>query len=178
MIPYRTMIAVFLVAALGYVALSYALFRMPQTAAAAEECGFLADEFVSAGTLTYERTQAFAVSFLRKQEYFTAATVGFALAFLAFALIAGRRGGAAGAGMAAGGGALALSALCLSCLAPALSVVGLGIAGSLLADLPKWLLTLNTALLACWGTLYLSRRLAACPLPARPVDRALAHNQG
>ena len=69
MIPYRTMIAVFLAAALGYVALSYAVFQMPQTAAAAEECGFLADEFVSAGTLTYERSQAFAVSFLRKQAW-------------------------------------------------------------------------------------------------------------
>lgn len=166
MIPMRMMLAVFLVAALGYAGLSFALFRMPATAQAAEECGFLPEEFVSEGTLTYARSQAFAVSFMRKEEYFTAATIGLAAAFAAFSLRIGRRAGAASAGLAAGGGLLALSALCVSCLAPVLSVVGLGIAGSLLAAVPKALLFLNTLLLTGWGVLFLSRRATACPLPS------------
>lgn len=173
MIPVRMMMTVFLVAALGYAGLSFALFKMPQTAQAAEECGFLPDEFVSEGTLTYARSQAFMVSFVRKEEYFTAATLGLAAAFAAFALRVGRRAGGASAGLAAGGGLLALSALCVSCLAPVLSVVGIGIAGSLLAAVPKALLFLNTLLLTGWGTLYLSRRATSCPLPAvRPVGQS------
>lgn len=173
MIPVRMMVTVFLVAALGYAGLSFALFKMPQTVQAAEECGFLPDEFVSEGTLTYARSQAFMVSFVRKEEYFTAATLGLAAAFAAFALRVGRRAGGASAGLAAGGGLLALSALCVSCLAPVLSVVGIGIAGSLLAAVPKALLFLNTLLLTGWGTLYMSRRATSCPLPAvRPVGQS------
>ncbi len=171
MIPVRRMAAAFLIAALGYGALSFALFRMPESAAAALECGFLPEEFVSSGELTFQRTQAFLVSFQRKEEYFTAATVGLAVAFAAFAFQVGRRGGAASAGLAAGGGLLAVSALCVSCIAPALSVVGLGLAGSLLAGVPKGLLFLNTLLLTGWGTLFLARRATACPLPARPAPR-------
>lgn len=172
MIPYRLMSAVFLMAVLSYGALSFAMFRMPQTQEAALECGFLPDEFVSGGELTYQRTQAFLVSFRRKEEYFTAGTIGLAAAFAAFAFRVGRRGGAASAGLAAGGGVLAVSALCVSCLAPVLSVVGVGVAGSLLAGVPKWLLFLNTLLLTGWGTLYLARRAGACPLPARQEPEA------
>ncbi|OYW18540.1 MAG: hypothetical protein B7Z52_04935 [Burkholderiales bacterium 12-64-5] len=169
MIPIRMMLAVFLVAALGYVGVSFALFQMPASVQAAEECGFLPEEYVSQGTLTYERSQAFLVSFQRKQEYFTAATIGLAAAFAAFALRVGRRGGAGAAGLAAGGGLLAVSALCIGCLAPALSVVGIGIAGSFLVGVPKWLLFLNTLLLTGWGTLFLARRANACPLPGARV---------
>ena len=50
-----------------------------------------------------------------------------------------------------GSGVLALSAICVSCLAPVLSVVGLGLAGTLLADVPKWLIALNTLLLTGWA---------------------------
>ncbi|GAA4332379.1 hypothetical protein GCM10023144_22240 [Pigmentiphaga soli] len=167
MIPRRLMLIVFLLAALGYVAVSYAVFKLPATPAAAEECGFLPGEFAATGTLAYERSQAWAISFVRKQEYFTAITVGLALAFMAFALAVGRRGGAASAGVAAGSGVLAVSALCVSCLAPALSVVGLGIAGGFLAGVPKGLIALNTLLLTSWGTLFLSRRASACALPPR-----------
>jgi hypothetical protein len=46
-------------------------------------------------------------------------------------------------------------------------VVGLGIAGTLLAGVPKALIALNTLLLTAWGTLFLSRRLSACALPRR-----------
>ena len=76
-----------------------------------------------------------------------------------------------------GGGALALSALCISCLAPALSVVGLGIAGTLLAGVPKWLIALNTLLLTGWGTLFLSRRLSTCELPTRPATNEHAESR-
>ncbi|TPE47330.1 hypothetical protein [Amaricoccus solimangrovi] len=162
MIPVRLMLATFLLVALSYVALSFALFEMPATETAAADCGFLPGEFVSAGELTFGRTEAFAVSFVRKQEYLTAASLGLAGAFLAFALTAGRRGGAASAGAAAGGGLMALGAVCVGCLAPALSVVGLGVLGSLFAGVPKALLFLNTLALTGWGTLYLSRRLATC----------------
>lgn len=167
MIPRRLMCIVFLLAALGYAAVSYAVFEVPATPAAAEACGFLPGEFAAGGTLAYERPQAWAISFVRKQEYFTAITVGLALAFMAFALAIGRRGGAASAGVAAGSGVLAVSALCVSCLAPALSLVGLGIAGGLLADVPKSLIALNTLLLTGWGVLYLSRRAGACAAPPR-----------
>ncbi|TCT04396.1 hypothetical protein [Aquabacter spiritensis] len=167
MIPFRMMATVFIVAALGYVGLSFALFRMPATAAAAIECGFLPEEFVSEGELTFQRTQAFLVSFQRKADYFPAATIGLAAAFAAFAVRVGRRGGAASAGLAAGGGLLAVSALCVGCIAPALSVVGIGVAGSFLVGVPKWLLFLNTLLLTGWGTLFLARRAQACPLSDR-----------
>lgn len=165
MIPVRLMLATFLVVAGGYVAVSFLLFEMPTTAAAAEECGFLPGEFAS-GELAFGRTRAFLVSFVRMQEYFTAATIGVAAAFLAFALRVGRRGGPASAGVAAGGGIMALGAICVGCLAPVLSVVGLGVVGSLFAGVPKALLFLNTLALTGWGTLHLSRRSAVCSLPA------------
>lgn len=164
MIPVRSMALAFVAAALAYIALSFALFEMPQTLQAAQDCGFLPGEFAGPGELSYARNHAFAVSFLRKQEYFTAITVGLAIAFAVFALRI-RRGGA----IAAGGGLLAVSALCVSCLAPVLSVIGLGVAGSLLAGVPKALLALNTLLLTGWGVLYLSRRGTACPLPSKEI---------
>lgn len=163
-----------LVGGLGYLGLSYLLFEMPQSATAAEDCGFLPEEFVSAGQLTYERGQAWWISFRRKEEIFSVLSVATALGFIGFALATGRRNGAgATTGAALGGGVLAVSALCVSCLAPVLSVVGLGLAGSLLAGVPKWLIFLNTLLLTGWGALYLSgRRNAACELPAPRVAKA------
>lgn len=166
MVRYRWLVALFALGALGYVAASFVAFRMPETIADAENCGFLPGEFVAAGQLTYERSQAWWVSFQRKDEIWTALSLGIAAAFVGFALSSGRRaGGGVATGAAMGGGVLALSALCVSCLAPVLSVVGLGLAGSLLAGLPKWLIALNTLLLTGWGALYLSRRGRACPLP-------------
>jgi len=168
MIPVRTMTILFLVAALGYVALSYLTFRVPETLEEAELCGFIEGDFTAAGQLAYPPVEAWWVSFTRMQEYWTTVSVGLAVAFIGFALIAGRRaGGGAATGAAMGGGVLALSALCVSCLAPVLSVVGLGIAGTLLAGVPKWLIALNTLLLTGWGTMFLARRLASCALPTR-----------
>lgn len=173
MIPVRTMAILFAVAALGYVVLSYLTFRMPETLEEAELCGFLEGDFTAAGQLAYPPVEAWWISFTRMQEYWTTFSVGLAVAFVGFALIAGRRaGGGAAAGAAMGGGVLAISALCVSCLAPVLSVVGLGIAGTLLAGVPKWLIALNTLLLTGWGTMFLARRLTSCALPSRSSPAA------
>jgi hypothetical protein len=175
MISTRTMTLSFAGAALGYVALSYLTFKLPTSAAEAELCGFIEQDFNASGQFLHAPLDAWWISFIRLQEYWTAISVGLAVAFIAFALTVGRRAsGATAAGGAIGGSALALSALCVSCLAPVLSVVGLGIAGTLLAAIPKWLITVNILLLTTWGTLFLSRRVAACPLPSRPHQTAVA----
>ncbi len=175
MFRYRWLLALFVVVTLGYVALSFAMFQMPDTMADAENCGFLPGEFVAAGQLTYERSQAWWISFQRKDEIWIALSVGLAAAFIGFALSIGRRaGGGVATGVAMGGGVLALSAICVSCLAPVLSVVGLGLVGSLLAGLPKWLIALNTLMLTGWGALYLTRRGRVCPMP-RSETPMLSH---
>lgn len=165
MIPYRRLAIFFAVAALAYVALSYVMFKVPATLAEAELCGFTEDDFNAAGQIAYPPVHAWWVSFVRQQEWWSAISIGLAFAFIGFALSATRKVGGAGAGAAVGGGVLAVSAICVSCLAPVLSVVGLGLAGSLLAGVPKWLITLNTLMLTGWGTLYLSRKLSTCELP-------------
>jgi hypothetical protein len=160
-------------AAVAYVAVSYAAFKVPVSLAEAEACGFLADDFNAAGALVHSAAGAWWTSFMRQQEYWSVLSLALAAGFAVYALSAGRRiGRGVAAGAALGGGVLALSALRVSCLAPALSVVGLGLAGTLLAGLPKWLIALNTAVLTGWGTLFLSRRLASCPLPACPGPSA------
>jgi hypothetical protein len=175
MIPVRTMTLSFIGAALGYVALSYLTFKIPASPAEAELCGFVEQDFGASGQILYAPIDAWWISFTRLQEYWTAISVGLAIAFIIFALTVGRRtSGTTAAGAAVGGGALALSALCVSCLAPALSVVGLGIAGTLLAGVPKWLITVNILLLTSWGTLFLSRRLSLCALPSSPPQSATA----
>src|SRR3569623_499183 len=144
MFRYRGLIALFMLASLGYVVASFIAFRMPETVADAENCGFLPGEFVAAGQLTYERTQAWWVRIQRKEEIWVALSLGLAAAFTGIALSAGRRAGRGVAtGAAMGGG---------------------GLAGSLLAGLPKWLIALNTLILTGWGALYLTRRGRACPL--------------
>jgi len=172
-IPFRRMALLFVIGALGYVALSYLTFKMPATLADGELCGFIEQDFNAAGQFVHAPVSAWWISFTRLQEYWTAVSVGLSVAFVGFALTVGRRAGSGtAAGAAMGGGVLALSALCVSCLAPALSVVGLGIAGTLLAGVPKWLIALNTLLLTGWGTLFLSRRLSSCALPAPPQPAA------
>lgn len=158
-------------AATGCVAVSYFSFELPATPADGEACGFVAEDFTADGRLAHPPFAAWWISFVRQQEYWTALSVGLAVGFVVYALQVGRRAGAArAAGAAAGGGVLALSALCVSCLAPVLSAVGLGLAGTVLAGVPKWLIALNTLLLTGWGTLLLSRRSASCPLPARRIS--------
>lgn len=169
MLPIRLMLSVFVLAVLGYVALGWASFEMPASLELAEACGFTGADFNSAGHIDYAPTQAWFVSFMRKQEYFSAIAVGLASGFIAFVLSQARRLGAGVAsGAAVGGGALALGALCLGCLAPALSVVGLGVASTALAGVPKWMMALNTLLLTAWATLYLLRTLNACPVMPQP----------
>lgn len=170
MIPYRLLAGVFAVSVAGYVVLSYLNFQMPTTLAEAELCGFIADDFTTAGQLAYPPFDAWRVSFFRMQEYWVALSVGVSITFIVFALIVAwraRQNAAGAAAAAAGGGALALTAICVSCLAPALSAVGLGVATSMLADVPRWLMAANTLLLTGWGTMVLTRKLTSCPLPNR-----------
>lgn len=183
MLPVRRMALLFVIGALGYVVLGYLTFRMPATLADGELCGFIEQDFNAAGQFVHAPVSAWWISFTRLQEYWTAISVGLSVAFVGFALTVGRRaGGGTAAGAAMGGGVLALSALCVSCLAPALSVVGLGIAGTLMAGVPKWLIAFNTLLLTGWGTLFLSRRLSSCALPAASPpasgERALPSPEG
>lgn len=172
MIPYRRLTAFFLVAALAYVILSYVTFKVPATLAEGELCGFTEDDFNSAGQIAYPPVHAWWVSFVRQQEWWSTISIGLAFAFIGFSLSATRRVGGAGAGAAVGGGVLAISAICVSCLAPVLSVVGLGLAGTLLVGVPKWLIALNTLMLTGWGTLYLSRKLSTCELPRSSAAKA------
>ena len=171
MIPYRLMFIVFLAAVLAYAGLGWATFSVPLSLEAAEACGFTSADFGQSGRIEMPATAAWWLSFVRKQEYWSAICAGLACAFIAFALASVRRLGAGiAAGAAAGGGLLALGALCIGCLAPVLSLVGLGIGGTLLLGVPKWLMALNTLLLTGWGTLFLSRRLAVCPVIPLRID--------
>jgi hypothetical protein len=170
MTSYRLMVSVFLSATLAYAGVSRAVFVVPVSVEAAEACGFTSADFTPAGDLGYAPTQAWWVSFTRMEEYWSAISFGLALAFIAFAAAAARRlGGAVTSGAAVGGGLLAMGALCVSCLAPALAAVGLGLAGGWLAGIPKWLMALNTLLFTAWGTLFLARRLTACPVAPEPA---------
>ena len=165
MLPIRLMASVFLVAVLGYLALGWATFTVPVSLELGEACGFTSDDFNAAGQITYAPIQAWFVSFMRKQEYFSAISIGLTFAFMAFVLSKARLLGAGVAsGAAAGGGLLALGALCLGCLTPALSLVGLGLASAAMAGVPKWMMAVNTLILTGWGTLYLSRKLNVCPV--------------
>ena len=164
-VPVRRMAIVFLVAMCAYVALSYAVFEPPVTLEEAEACGFTSADFTLAGQLSYPPVQAWWISFVRQAEYWSAFSIALAVAFAAFALGTGRRmRGPASVGWVLGSGALAFGAVCLSCVAPVLSLVGLGVAVGFLAGLPKWLLALNTLVFTAWGTLVLSRRASACTL--------------
>jgi hypothetical protein len=131
------------------------------------DCGFSPADYTATGELRFTPGQAWWMSFLRKQEYFSAVSIGFVVAFMGFAMSKLRQlGSSMASGMCAGGGVLALLTLCLGCLAPTLSAIGLGFVANLgLAQLlPKWLMTLNTAGLSLWGMVCLARRARACPL--------------
>jgi hypothetical protein len=131
------------------------------------ECGFPPADYTATGALRFSPGQAWWRSFLRKQEYFSAVSMGCVVAFMGFVMRKLRQlGSGMASGLCAGGGLLALVTLCLGCLAPTLSAIGLGLVANLgLAQiLPKWLMTLNTAVLSLWGMVFLARRTRACPL--------------
>jgi hypothetical protein len=131
------------------------------------DCGFSPADYTATGALRFTPGQAWWLSFLRKQEYFSALSMGFVVAFMGFAMRKLRPiGSGIVSGMCAGGGLLAMITLCLGCLAPTLSAIGLGLVAHLgLAQiLPKWLMTLNVAGLSLWGMVFLARRARACPL--------------
>lgn len=153
----------FLAGVVAYAIASRALFQMPATLAEAEACGFTPQEFTG-GQLNMTVDQAWRLRFIRQQEYLSALSMGVVVAFVAFAVGKVRQiGGAAMAGSAAGGGVLALLSLCASCLGPTLTTVVLGLSGSLVLDIPKWLMTLTTAVFTGWGYLFLQRRATCCP---------------
>lgn len=180
MVSIRLVAVLFVVALLGYVGLARATFEVPASAADAEACGLTPEDLAAmGGDSGPSLTRTWLTSFVRKQEYWSALSVGLAVAFGGFALLAGRQLGAGVAsGAAAGSGALALGALCLSCLAPTLSVVGVGLLGAVLAPVPKWSVTLATAALTGGGAFILSRRLRACPLPGPARSAANARHAG
>ena len=163
------LVLVFFAAALFYVALGWWTFTVPVSLEDAQACGFTLDDFAPSGRIEYPVTAAWWLSFVRKQEYWSAVCAGLSVAFVALSLSTVRRLGAGIAtGAAMGGSVLALAALCIGCLAPILSVVGLGIGSTLFIGMPKWLMALNTLLLTGWGSLFLSRRLAVCPVIFTP----------
>ena len=165
MIPLRMGAILFFAAVIGYVGLARATFVMPTSAADAEACGLTPEDLAAMGEDDASPTRTWLVSFVRQQEYLTAISLGLAVAFAGFAISTGRRLGAGVAsGAAMGSGVLVLGTLCLSCLAPTLSVVGLGLLGFALAGVPKWVMAAATASLTGGGMLFLSRRVAACPV--------------
>lgn len=90
MSPRRIALAVALLAGLGYLGLSYLSFEMPQTTVAAEDCGFLPDEFVGAGKLTYGGRQAWWIRFRHDEEVFSLPPVVTTLGFVGLAVAAAR----------------------------------------------------------------------------------------
>jgi hypothetical protein len=163
----------------GYIAASRLMFAAPLAAPISmpgpvsdgamdsNDCGFSPADYTATGELRFTPSQAWWLSFLRKQEYCSALSMGFVVAFMGFAMSKLRQiGSGMASGMCAGGGLLALATLCLGCLAPTLSAIGLGLVANLgLAQiLPKWLMTLHVAGLSLWGMVFLARRARACPL--------------
>lgn len=170
-------VTLLLLGSAGYMVASRLAFAAPTPPAGSDaesnDCGFTPGDFTASGDLRFPPGQAWWVSFLRQQEYFSALSIGFVTAFLGFAIRKIRQIGAgATSGALAGGSLLAVLALCLGCLAPALSAIGLGLLAnlSLLQTLPKWLMTLNTILLTITGMVFLQRRARACPLQPRQAE--------
>jgi hypothetical protein len=172
-------VCLFLLGSTGYIAASRLMFAAPLAAPVSvpgpvsngamdsNDCGFSPADYTAAGELRFTSGQAWWLSFLRKQEYFSAISIGFVVAFMGFAMSKLRQiGSGMASGMCAGGGLLALVTLCLGCLAPTLSAIGLGLVANLgLAQmLPKWLMTRNVAGLSLWGMVFLTRRSRTCSL--------------
>jgi hypothetical protein len=163
----------------GYIVASRLVFAAPlvtpvstpgptsEGATDSNDCGFSPADYTATGELRFTTGQAWWLSFLRKQEYFSAVSLGFVMAFVGFAISKLRQiGSGMASGMCAGGGVLALLTLCLGCLAPTLSAIGLGLVANvgLAQVLPKWLMTLHVVGLSLWGMVFLARRARACPL--------------
>ena len=82
----------------GYIAASRLIFTAPLAApvsmpgAASDgamdsnDCGFSPADYMATGALRFTPGQAWWMSFLRKQEYFSAVSIGFVVAFMGFAM--------------------------------------------------------------------------------------------
>lgn len=168
------LVTYFVLGAAAYVLLTRLLFHVPETLAEAEACGLGAAEIDEAAGLRVSMTTAWWLSFMRTRDYLTAISMGLLVAFAAIAVVRIRQiGRGVAAGALAGGGLLGVAVLCVSCLGPVLSAIGLGFATTAVVAIPKWLVTVNTALLITWGTLFLSRR-AACAAAQRCAAPATA----
>jgi hypothetical protein len=134
-IPYRLMLVVFFVTMLAYVGLERATFTPPSSAEAAKKCGLIGDDLDALAEIqSMPPTKMWWTGFVNTQEYWNVVSAGLAGAFIAFGISAVRRVGAGiASGAVVGGGLLAFLTICLGCLAPVLSVVGIGIGGSMLA---------------------------------------------
>jgi hypothetical protein len=170
---WRLPLALMLIGCIGYATFSYAAFAPPKTVSEGEtnDCGFNPGDFTATGQLRFSKGQAWWISFLRQQEYFSALSIGLITAFVGFAVGKARQiGTTAVSGAVAGGGILAVLALCLGCLAPTLATVGLGLVGNLALPIPKWLMMLNALMLTTWGTVFLLRRARMCPVKRGRID--------
>lgn len=171
--PWGLPLALILIGCMGYATFSYAAFAPPKTVSEGEtnDCGFYPGDFTATGQLRFSKSQAWWISFLRQQEYFSALSIGLITAFMGFVVGKVRQiGTAAVSGAVAGGGMLALLTLCLGCLAPTLATVGLGLVGNLALPIPKWLMMLNALILTAWGAVFLSRRARMCPVKRGRIE--------
>jgi hypothetical protein len=171
--PWYLPVALILIGCMGYAAFSYAAFAPAKIASAGEtnDCGFYPGDFTATGQLRFSKRQAWWISFLRQQEYFSALSIGLITALMGFAVGKARQiGTATVSGAVAGGGVLAVLTLCLGCLAPTLATVGLSLVGNLALPIPKWLMLLNTLILTTWGTVFLSKRTRMCPVQRGRIE--------
>ncbi len=166
----------FVVAFAAYVGVTRLAFRMPTNLFEAQACAFTPGEVEPDGQLRYAAHEAWWISFVRRQEYLSALSVGVAVAFTGYAIARVRQiGVAATSGAVAGGGLLVGLSLCFSCVAPAFAAVGLGLFANLglaLGAFPKELVALNSVALTTWGFLWLSRRTRTCPVGPQPILQA------
>ena len=96
----------------GYIAASRLMFAAPlaapvsmpgpvsEGATDSNDCGFSPADYTATGELRFTPGQAWWMSFLRKQEYFSAVSMGFVVAFMGFAMSKLRQ---IGSGMTYGG---------------------------------------------------------------------------
>lgn len=169
--PILFLVFLFLVAFGGYTALDRVTFVMPQDVESGAACDFTPSDFTDSGNLKYSESEAWWISFNRTQEYLSSFSVALAITFAGYALSKIRQiGGKAATGSVVGGSLLVGLTLCFSCLAPVLAAVGIGLFanfGLAMAEIPKWLITLNTLIMTTYGYMYISRKATSCPVVIR-----------
>ncbi|WP_206105474.1 hypothetical protein [Paenibacillus thalictri] len=165
------LLILFIAAFGGYTALDRVTFIMPQDVESGAACDFTPEDFTASGQLKYSENEAWWTSFTRKEEYLSSFSVALAITFAGYALSKIRQIGAkAATGGVVGGGLIVGLAICFSCLAPVLAAVGIGLFanfGLAMAEIPKWLIAVNSLILTTYGYMYVSRKAASCPVVIR-----------